>query len=397
MKILISGAGIAGLTAAYWFSKFGFEVTVVEVASALRDEGYLIDFHSEGRQLARVMGIEKALDTKNDFLDKIEFLGSKNQAISSFKINELAFLFNQTNTYYRPVMRGDLERLLFEALPQSVEVVFGDSIEKINNSSESVALEFKSGKKESFGLLVGADGIHSNTREMIFGDESQFLHPLGSYIFIARLKNVEIDLERSVKMQIEINSYTYAIPTENGEVIVVIGMATDEPLDVVRKNGREILTKHFENSNTLASKIIPHITDDVFLFVDEVAQVRMSEWHKNRVVLIGDAASCPTLLSGQGALIAMTQGYVLAHELKNNKLDPEKALKNYQNFMQPVLKSKMEEGQKVAGFFLPKNKWQKQWMNFAFSLMRFKFFVRLFMSPFLKPTIFDKKYPLDKE
>ena len=395
MKILISGAGIAGLTAAYWLCKFGFEVTVIEVAAKLRDEGYLIDFHSEGRQLARVMGIEKALDAKSEFLDKIEFLGSKNQLISEFKIKDIAGFFGKDDTKYMPIMRGDLEQLLFEALPSSVQVVFDESIASVKNTDQKVDIEFKSGKKESFDLLVGADGIHSKTREMIFGDESQFLHSLGSYIFIARLKGIGLDLGHSVKMQIDVDSYTYAIPTPNGEVITIIGLTTDQSLDVLREKGRQILAQHFEGSDTLASKIIPHISDDVFLFVDEVAQVRMKDWCSGRVALIGDAASCPTLLSGQGALMAVTQAYVLAKELQNSKDDIGLALERYQAIMQPVLEEKMRDGRKVSGFFLPKNKLQKKWINFVFGLMRHKFFIRLFLSQFLKPTIFDKKYPLD--
>jgi 2-polyprenyl-6-methoxyphenol hydroxylase-like FAD-dependent oxidoreductase len=175
-RVLISGASVAGPTLAFWLSRFGFEVTVLEQAPGGRPGGYAVDFRGTGMRVLERMGLideVKALQTR---IGSITIVNDRNEVVArlpdGFTSGDLE------------IMRGDLSKLLYEATRNTAEYVFGDSVDSLRQTTDAVEVTLQSGRSRSFDLVVGADGLHSNVRALAFGDESNFVRQMGYYIAI---------------------------------------------------------------------------------------------------------------------------------------------------------------------------------------------------------------------
>jgi len=177
-KILISGGGIAGLTMAYWLHSHGFQPTVIERASEIRTDGYMIDFVGTGWDIANKMGIIPQLQEKNYDLSSVVYKNAKGQTTAEMSIADL-YTASGVGNKYVTLDRADLVELLYERVKGTVEVRFDTSIGQVRQSTECVMVTFANGATEEFDLLIGADGIHSNVRKQLFGAEEEFAHFLG--------------------------------------------------------------------------------------------------------------------------------------------------------------------------------------------------------------------------
>jgi len=171
--VLISGASIAGPTLAYWLKRYGFTPTVVERSPALRRGGFPIDIRNEAVEIAKRMGIWSDLQQKITTLDQLSFMDARNRRISEINVLTLRKMLDLDRTWAE-IMRGDLAELLYKATKNEVEYLFGDSIQAMAQDDDGVDVTFASGGTRRFDLVAGADGLHSITRELVFGDEAQF-------------------------------------------------------------------------------------------------------------------------------------------------------------------------------------------------------------------------------
>lgn len=177
-NILISGAGIAGTTLAFWLKKFGFNPTIIESSPALREGGYVIDFIGAGFDVAERMGIISELKEVDINFSKLVFVDRNNKEKGSMNYQKIKkFLNDRAFT----LLRSDLAKVIYQNIDEDVEIIFGDTITKIDQNEKGVSVTFQSGKTRSFDLLVGADGLHSNVRKLIFGNEMQFEKYYGYY------------------------------------------------------------------------------------------------------------------------------------------------------------------------------------------------------------------------
>ncbi len=171
--ILISGASIAGPTLAYWLKRYGFTPTVVERSPVLRAGGFPIDVRNEAVEIAKRMGIWSDLQQKSTTLDELSFMDARNRRISGINILTLRKMLDLDRTWAE-ILRGDLAETLYEATKNEVEYLFGDSIQAMAQDDDGVDVTFASGGTRHFDLVAGADGVHSNTRQLVFGDEAPF-------------------------------------------------------------------------------------------------------------------------------------------------------------------------------------------------------------------------------
>ena len=160
-NILISGAGIAGTTLAYWLKKFGFNPTIIEVAPKLREGGYAIDFMGAGYDVAEKMDIVGELKKVDIDFSKLTFVDKNNKEKGSMNYQKIKnFLKGRAFT----LLRSDLAKVIYNSLGKDIEVIFGDTINNIEQDDEKVVITFQNGTKRNFDLLVGADGLHSNVQ-----------------------------------------------------------------------------------------------------------------------------------------------------------------------------------------------------------------------------------------
>jgi 2-polyprenyl-6-methoxyphenol hydroxylase-like FAD-dependent oxidoreductase len=175
-RVLISGASVAGPSLAFWLSSFGCDVTVVERAPGIRPGGYAVDFRGAGMRVLERMALVDAVKARETRTGSITMVDEKNKVVAKlpdgFTSGELE------------ILRGDLAQLLYEATRSRANYVFDDSIQSICQTTDGVDVTFLSGKTQTFDIVVGADGLHSNVRSIVFGEESKFVHQMGYYIAI---------------------------------------------------------------------------------------------------------------------------------------------------------------------------------------------------------------------
>jgi len=177
-NILISGAGIAGTTLAYWLKRFGFNPAIVEASPKLREGGYAIDFWGAGFDVAERMQIVPELEKADIGISEVLFVDENNKRKGAMNYRQIKKLMKGRAL---TLLRSDLAKVIYDHLDRGIEIIFGDTISQIEQHENEVSVMFKSGKTCHFDLVVGADGLHSNVRKLVFGEESQFEKYYGYY------------------------------------------------------------------------------------------------------------------------------------------------------------------------------------------------------------------------
>jgi 2-polyprenyl-6-methoxyphenol hydroxylase-like FAD-dependent oxidoreductase len=176
-SVLISGAGIAGSTAAYWLARQGFAVTVVERGTGLRSSGSPVDVRGAAVHIAERMGVLAALRRLDTGVHGLVLVDADGRAVTRVDMRTL-----RADTGEVEVSRADLASVLHGAAARDAEFVFGDSITGLAHDGERVHASFEHAAARSFDLVVGADGVHSQVRALAFGPEPDFVHHLGMYV-----------------------------------------------------------------------------------------------------------------------------------------------------------------------------------------------------------------------
>jgi 2-polyprenyl-6-methoxyphenol hydroxylase-like FAD-dependent oxidoreductase len=353
MKVLISGAGIAGLTLAHWLRRSGHDVVLVEKSPSLRGEGYMIDFFGSGYDVAEKMGLLPDLETIHYPIPRMAFVDAKGREKFCVSYAAIRRLFDGRHFNF---MRGDLERVLYATLKDGVLVRFGTTVEAFRQEEEGshVSVTFSDGATDRFDLLVGADGVHSQLRKQAFGEEERFTRFLGYHTAAFILADRPPELRSD-------SLYTLTVP---GRQVSVYPIRDDKLATFfIHKAQRQIRDFSFETAvgELLAvygglGWVVPKLLercDRVSMYFDEVSQIDLSRWSVNRVVLVGDACQCVSLLAGQGASLAMGGAYVLAQELARMGKDLAGAIRAYEDRVKPAIKKKQKAGRLLAGWFVP--------------------------------------------
>jgi 2-polyprenyl-6-methoxyphenol hydroxylase-like FAD-dependent oxidoreductase len=349
MRVLISGGGIAGLTLAYWLQKSAISSVVIEQANAMRRDGYAIDFFGTGYDVASRMGLIDQLRSRHIPFKALVYVSKDGKPIARLDMELIRTL---TEGKYLGLMHETLEEVLYEALEGSVEVRFGRWIERIEQGMDAVEVTFNDGTTESFDLLIGADGVHSKTRALVFGPEEQFSHSLG-YTIACYPTSDRYGIGKTFQMYNEPGRMAAAYCTPQTDDLLLFFMyQSSKPEHVPREQRLSHLRKVFAGMGWLTEKFLSDVDPSVHVFMDAVIQIQMPTWHQGRVALIGDACDCPTLLSGQGASLAMGGAYLLAKAL-NDTTDYQEAFRRYEQQMSAYVLEQQKSGRSFAKSFLP--------------------------------------------
>lgn len=357
LKILISGGGIAGFTLAYWLHQQGHQPIVVEQAEALRTGGYMIDFSGTGWDVIEKMGLVSALRQKAHDFPYLIFENGQGQTVS--KVN-FETMVKALNGKYVALMRHELQEILYEAVRRDVEIRFGRWVTAVNNTPQAAIATFNDGTHESFDLIVGADGIHSDMRQMVFGAEAQFEQYLGYYVASYALP-AGADFAEGFINYWEPNRMVGVYHNADGTIQAFFIFVSDDVGHVPPEARAAMLRQHYEGSDWQVETLLAGLTADTPIFFDSVTQIVMPHWSCQRVTLTGDAAYCLTLISGQGASLAMGGAYILADEL-GQTADLPTALANYETRLRPHIEEKQAKARKLAKSFVPRSQ-ARIWFN----------------------------------
>jgi 2-polyprenyl-6-methoxyphenol hydroxylase-like FAD-dependent oxidoreductase len=300
-SVLISGASIAGPSLALWLHRYGFDVTVVEKAPALRPGGQAVDFKGPThRTVLRRMGI----------LDDVlaAQTGGRDGTIVDALGRELAVVPGEFSGGEIEIPRGDLSRILHERTAGDCEYVFGDSVTRLTETPEGVEVTFAHAAPRTFDLVVGADGIHSTVRRLAFGPESRYVRHLGYYYALA-----DVESGDDAQMYSE-PGRTAAIGGSKAPAFFVFA---SDPLDYDRDDvdhQKDLVAAAYRGAGWRVPELIAQLPAAKEFYLDSISRASVDQYSSGRIALVGDSAYGNTL-GGFGTGLAVVGAYVLAGEL----------------------------------------------------------------------------------
>ncbi len=356
-RVLISGAGIAGPTLAFWLRAAGFKPVLIESAPAPRSGGYVIDFWGIGYQIAEQMGLQSEIERVGYHMREMRIVNDRSRRMAGFGTKVMSEL---TGGRFITLARSDLARLLFEKIADSTEVLFGDEITGLAERSDCIEVAFRHAAARPFDFVIGADGLHSNVRKLAFGSEEQFERPLGHIAAAFEVANYRPRDEEVYVLFGRPGRMLARFALHGDRTLFLFVFASHSypycrSLDLAAQ--KNILHEQFGKDGWECRAILAQLDQAQDLYFDSVSQIEMRSWSRGRVALVGDAAFCISLTGGQGSALAMTSSYVLAGELAKAGGDHASAFQSYEQKLYPFMVSKQRAAARFAAAFVPRTPW----------------------------------------
>lgn len=349
MRILISGAGLAGPTVAYWLSRYGFTPTLVERAPSLRTGGYKIDVRGVALQVLRHMDIYNAVANASTDMQGAYVVDQNGKMIAEMSADD--FGLRQGDDL--EILRQSLCEILMAQIPH-VKTLFADSIKSISQTHDRVLVEFEKAPPDTFDLVIGADGLHSNVRRLVFGNEALFAKNLGLYLCVFSVPNI-FNLDRQEMEYMDLaKGRLVNIWSSRGDVNARAAFAFSSPLQIDPRDTaqqQQLLHTIYRDVGWQVPNLLQAMPSAPDFYFDSATQIDMSHFCKQRVALLGDAGYCPSPMSGQGTSLALVGAYVLAGELAAASGDHLIAFAKYEKEMRSFIKCNQAIGIRSAKIF----------------------------------------------
>jgi 2-polyprenyl-6-methoxyphenol hydroxylase-like FAD-dependent oxidoreductase len=351
MRILVSGAGAAGLSAGIDLARAGHEVEIVERANHLRVNGSPIDVRGAAIETARSMGI---LDTVREhritMTEQTKFVDRSGAAVAPLVRPEI-----DESPEDIEIPREDLMNILRRALPDQVDLRFEESIVTLVDDGDRVAVTFASGREAAYDIVVGADGVHSAVRRLVFGSEKEFTKHLGMYVAIGDAPDQATPGNRTTEV-FNLPGRMAGVARYRDKALTLFEFRS-EPIDYDHRDlgaQKRILADAFAGiEDWKVPELVKTAQDDPNLYFDAIALIHMSTWHRGRIVLIGDAAHCATPMAGRGTSLALLGAWTLAEELTRHGDDLTAAFVDYEQRLRPHAAAAQEFASVGADLVLP--------------------------------------------
>ncbi len=374
MRIVINGAGIAGTTLAWWLCKSGHDVLLVERSTQFRRGGYAIDFWGVGYDIAEKMGLLPQILALGYQVKEMRYVDGRGRTRGGFPVDVFA---RMTRNRYTQLRRTDLAATIYAALDDRVDMIFGDSIAEIDERGDCVRVGFEQAAPREADLVIGTDGLHSRVRELAFGAQGNFEVPLGYHVAAFEIEGY--------RPRDDLVAVSHAVA---GRQITRLSMRDDKTLFLFvfhdeylhastasNISERKTLLKNaFADVGWETPRILDEMKDVSDFYFDRVSQIRVDDWTRGRVALIGDAAACVSLLAGEGTGLAMAEAYVLAGELHACKGNHRETFARWQARMRPFLEAKQRTAAKFASSFAPRTTFGVAFRDRVSQLLRIPFF-----------------------
>ena len=344
-KILVIGAGIAGPAVCYWLRRFGFSPILIERSANLRKGGHGLDVRGVAIDLVKKMDIYEKICTMRTQVELGRYVDAEGNILHEEKGERFCFREGEDVE----IIRGDLVEILMDAI-EGVPCHFNQQINSIKQSDDDVKVQFKDGRVEYYDLVIGADGIHSTTRDMVFDKDEYKLVNLGMYFSVFSIPNY-LNLSH-MEVQCEANQKLISITSDKNPKMadVAIMFRTQNALKNIRDKNeqQQLLRDTFQDFGWEAPKILALMPGSKDFYFDSATQVKMKSWTKGRVVLLGDAGYSASPLSGQGNNLALVGAYILAGELKQADGNYTRAFNRYNELLHPFVEASQKLGVLVS-------------------------------------------------
>ncbi|KAK3073627.1 hypothetical protein LTR53_004637 [Teratosphaeriaceae sp. CCFEE 6253] len=376
MRILISGAGVAGPALAWHAAKTGAAVTILDKSESLLRSGHNIDVNGSALTVIKKMGLFDELRRLTTTEKGTQVLNDKGGVFASFPVRAG---HSASATSENEILRGDLAWMLYTASKAraGVDYRFGVTVEEvISNGDEAVTVRLSSGETRDYDLLVAADGQWSKIRKQCFPSEAVTVVDKDMYVAYSTIPRLESDNDW---WNVYFALGSRIITTRPDPYNTIRAMFTRMPWNAAqkeawqkasrgdRKTQLELLRREFADAGWQSRRLLDAMDEAEDFYFQAVQQIRMSTWSTGRVVCLGDTAYAPTPLTGMGSSLAILGGYVLGGEL--SKLDdgehPRRALQAYESAFRPFVEKIQDIPSFVPAVAHPDVAW-KRWMIWSF-------------------------------
>jgi 2-polyprenyl-6-methoxyphenol hydroxylase-like FAD-dependent oxidoreductase len=357
--VLISGASVAGPAVAYWLSRCGFRPTVVERTSALRigGGGHAVDLFGPAVEIADRMGVLEAVQAARTRTEVVRLVRTGHRDVEA----AAALATEGVSERHIEIMRGDLAQILYEAGRDEVEYLFGDSISALHDLGEVVEVSFEHAPPWTFDIVIGADGLHSNTRRLTFGGEAQFTHFLGGYLAVATVPNY-LGLDKEMLGFTDVDRTVAIYPVQEGrDARVLFLFRASEHIELDRDDAGSrlrLVRSLFGDLGWELPRLLSELEHADDLYVDSIAQIRMASWSMGRIALVGDAGYSPGAAVGGGTSLAIIGGYVLATELAAADGEHLRGFRGYEAALRDVVRHSQTIGPSTIALMIPRSRAQ---------------------------------------
>ncbi|RII06209.1 hypothetical protein CUC08_Gglean009424 [Alternaria sp. MG1] len=363
LNILINGSGIAGPVTAYWLHRFmpTCQITILERAPEPRLGGQAVDLRSSCLPIVKKMGVLEKVKEKTTTEVGMQFVYRDGQRRATFEATGEEERQSATSEY--EILRGDMARIVYELTKDNPQITYifdemAIEVQQDEAKDGKALVTFKNGKlpPTEFDVVIGADGQMSRTRRMVFGhgpNNDDYLYRLGQYSALFTMPRDPTDTQYAQWYNASRGRLFLLRPDQYGTTRAYLAVTDanlsrfDELDKLLKKGTREEqqawFEKEFEGAGWQTERCIREMKKADDFYMQQIAQVKMDTWHKGRVALVGDAAYCPSPISGVGTGAAIVGAYVLAGEISRNQEDIPTALANYER----VAREYVDKAQKL--------------------------------------------------
>lgn len=364
MRILISGAGIAGPTLAWLLAKSGkHQITILEKTAALLPHGQNVDLSGSAITAIKRMGLLEEVRKLNTREMGTKLINPKGKPIAPFPARE-GLTASPTSEF--EILRGDLAALLYGATKEleDVEYMFSTMIDKVvENTEEDVTVLLNNGDTRTFDLLVAADGQWSRVRKQCFKPEEVNSIHKGMYAVYYTVPRLPQD-DDWWNIYVALRSRVITTrPDPHGTIRAMYGIMPTSDAQAKewkeaarsdRKTQEALLKKEFTGAGWETERLLDAVAEAPDFYFHDISQIRMSKWHTNRIICLGDTAFAPTPLTGMGTSLAVIGAYVLAGELNSCEThDPTAAFRAYEEKFRPFVEQSQEIPPMFPGLAFP--------------------------------------------
>jgi len=351
-RVVVVGAGIAGLAAALRMHQHGWDVVVVERAPARRSSGYLVNLHGPGYDAAERLGLLPRLTPRDIgfFTSILVHADGREKFTIPAAVAEAAIGDRALSLF-----RGDLESALYHAVADHADIRFGTTVQEVTQNAGEVVVTLSDGTRMQTELLIGADGVHSRIRELVFGPEVDYLVDMGHMVGAFPLEQVPEHVPEGAGTTFLGPRRTAAVMNLGpGRSSTFFTYRCPDPNAESALGPAPALTRAFGDLGGGVADALEQLeADPAAAYFDSVGQVVMDRWSHGRVVLLGDAAWCVTVFAGYGAALALDGADRLGAAIAAHGDDISAALDSWEASLRPEVRKRQALARKGMSRFTP--------------------------------------------